>query len=474
MRWRASHARRLPRLVAVLAAGAVLVACGSSGPGADGDTAATAPTASGPAPALPRPPASAGATLPDWPTYHRDRARTGVDPMAVRATGRLVPAWLADLDGAVYAEPLVVGGLVIAATEGGSLYGLRAGRVVWRRHVGTPAPLRTLPCGNIDPLGITGTPVYAPATRLVYAVARLTRPDRHVLVAVDPKTGAERWRRSIDPPGSRPRYEQERGALTVVGGRVWVPFGGLYGDCGPYHGYVVGARLDRTGGLAVYQTPSAREAGIWTPPGPTVDGGGHLYVSVGNGASTAPPYDGSDSVVELDGARRVSFFAPTAWAQENAGDVDLGSQGPALVGRYVFIAGKSGTAYTLRAGELGGIGGQVHAATICRSFGGTAVSADVVYVPCTDGIRAVRVSTTGQMRIAWHAPASVAGSPVLGGGAVWAVDASAGRLHQLDPGTGRDVASVAVGPVSRFATPTLSGRLVLVGTLAGVRAFRTS
>ena len=35
---------------------------------------------------------------------------------------------------------------------------------------------------------------------------------------------------------------QERGALTVSGGRVWVPFGGLAGDCGGYKGRVVGVR----------------------------------------------------------------------------------------------------------------------------------------------------------------------------------------------------------------------------------------
>jgi hypothetical protein len=451
------------RLATGLGLAGMLVACASG-----------VATSTGPSPTLPPAPATGAASLPNWTTYHRDVGRTGFDPGATRASRRLTPAWRAVLDGAVYAEPLVVGGLVIAATEGGSLYGLRDGRVVWRRHVGTPAPLATLPCGNIDPLGITGTPIYDQSTRLVYAVARLTRPDRHVLVAVDPKTGAERWRRSIDPPGSHPRVEQERGALTVAGGRVWVPFGGLFGDCGPYHGYVVGARLDRTGGLAVYQTPSSREAGIWTPPGPTVDRAGHLYVSVGNGASTAPPYDGSDSVVELAGTRRVSFFAPRGWADENAGDVDLGSQGPALVGRYVFIAGKSGTAYTLRAGRLGGIGGEVDSAPICRSFGGTAVSGDVVFVPCTDGVRAVRVSAGGRMSVAWHAPTEVAGSPVLGGGAVWAVEAAAGRLHQLDPGTGRDVTNIATGPLSRFATPTLAGRLVVVGTLSGVRAFRSS
>lgn len=421
--------------------------------------------------AAPSLPAGTAATISDWPTYHRDAARTGHDPSAPRATGRLTPAWQLTLDGAVYGEPLVVGGMVIAATEGDSVYGIRAGHVVWRHHVGTPAPLSTLPCGNIDPLGITGTPVYDKVSGLLFAVARLTAPDRHVLVALDPATGRQRWRRSIDPAGARPRYEQQRGALTVHAGRVWVTYGGLAGDCGPYHGYVVGARINGGGGLAVYQTPSAREAGIWTPPGPSVDGRGHLYVSVGNGASTAPPYDHSDSVLELAGTRLVSYFAPTGWAKENAQDLDLGSQGPALVGRYVFIAGKSGLAYTLRQGALGGIGGQVDNRELCTSFGGPATFRGVVYVPCTDGVRAVRVGTDGRMSVLWHA-SGVAGSPILGGSAVWALDADAGRLHQLNPRTGDTVTSARVGAVSRFATPTLAGRLVVVGTMSGVVALR--
>lgn len=434
----------------------VLVACSSS-------------ATQGTGPALPT--GSRSTAAADWPTYHRDPSRSGYDPTASRATGRLAPAWHVDLDGAVYAEPLVIGGTVVVATEADTLYGIRAGRVAWRRPIGRPAPLSTLPCGNIDPLGITGTPVYDRGTGLVYAVARLTAPDRHLLVAVDPDTGAVRWRRSADPPGARVRYEQQRGALTVAGGRVWVVYGGLDGDCGPYHGYVVGAPVGGGGAaLAVYRTPSAREAGIWAPPGPVVDASGHLYVAVGNGASTGGRYDQSDSVLELSGTRVLSYFAPSAWARENAADLDLGSQGPALLGDYVFIAGKSGTVYTLRAGRLGGVGGQVDMADVCRSFGGTATYRNIVYVPCTDGVRAVAVSRTGRISPVWAAASGIGGSPVLGGGAVWALDTDAGRLHQLDPRSGHSVASAAVGPVSRFATPTLAGDLVIVGTLSGVVA----
>src|SRR5215470_17542348 len=86
--------------------------------------------------ALPRPSADlspsplrapAGLTSRDWPTYHRDAARTGAAP-ALSAAGRLAIAWTRRLDGAVWAQPLVIGGLVIAATEGDTVYGLSRSR----------------------------------------------------------------------------------------------------------------------------------------------------------------------------------------------------------------------------------------------------------------------------------------------------------------------------------------------------------
>ncbi len=70
----------------------------------------------------------------------------------------------------------------------------------------------------------------------------------------------------------------------------------------------------------------------------------------------------------------------------------------------------------------------------------------------------------------WKAPATIAGSPVVGGGAVWSVDASGGRLYALDEATGDVVAEADVGVTSRFASPVLTGGLVLVPTLTGVTA----
>ena len=264
---------------------------------------------------------------------------------------------------------------------------------------------------------------------------------------------------------------QERGALTVAGGRVWVPFGGLAGDCGGYKGRVVGYRIDGTGAPVSYTVPTAREAGIWTPPGPTVDSAGDLLVAVGNGASgTGDPYDHSDSVLRIgtDG-HLVDSFSPSTWQTDNVNDLDLGSQGPAVVGPWVFSAGKSGTGYVLRRTHLGGIGGEVSQATVCQSFGGTAVVGSVVYVPCADGVRAVRIDGSGTLHVLWHVTkTSIVGSPIVGGGRVWALDPDAGVLHALDPATGASREQVQVGVTSRFATPAAYGNDVLVPTLTGI------
>jgi len=246
-----------------------------------------------------------------------------------------------------------------------------------------------------------------------------------------------------------------------------VPFGGLAGDCGDYKGRLVGVPTGN-GTPISYTVPTTREAGIWTPPGAT-SYRGKLLVAVGNGESTGGRYDYSDSVLALAGDRLVDSFSPTSWPADNANDLDLGSQGPALVAdKWVFAAGKSGTGYVLAADHLGGIGGQVWQGPICRSFGGTAVVGNLVYVPCTDGVRAVQIGPTGSAAVRWKAPNDVAGSPVVGGGRIYAVDQSAGSLVALDPARGTVRERVSIGAVSRFATPAISGSTLYVPTLAGL------
>ncbi len=408
----------------------------------------------------------------DWPMYHLNRARTGYvagapDPQ------RLTNLWQQSLDGAVYAEPLVVNGRVIAATENDTLYALdpRTGQVQWRTSVGTPVPISDLPCGNIDPLGITGTPVYDPQTGLVFAVAEIQGPA-HILVGVDVNTGQIKVRRSVDPPGANPQVHQQRAALALYQGRVYVAFGGLFGDCGDYHGLVVASRTDGTGDLLVYQVPTSREGGIWAPPGPVIDAQGNLYVTVGNGEATHGDWDHSDSVLRLSPTLQLEDgFAPQSWQSDNASDADLGSMAPVLLPNgLIYADGKSGQGYLLRADHLGGVGGQIQTLSLCSAYGGAAVSDQFFVIPCSSGLRQLKIASGPRVVPGWQAPQQITGSPIIGGQTIYSLDPGGGVLYALDATTGKVKATLSVGKTSRFATPTLSQGSLFIGTLQGVVA----
>jgi outer membrane protein assembly factor BamB len=467
---------------------AIAGACGTSaaspsqttGPGPSGAPASTSPSAvespsAGVLGATASPAASPtlrGLDANDWPEYHLDALRTGDSKRFPAITTPLSIAWTTHLDGAVYAEPLVVHSRLIVATEGDSVYSFNpsTGTVDWVEKLGTPVRRSTLPCGDIDPLGITGTPAYDASTNAIFAVAEITGPH-HVLFALDADAGTILWSRTVDLPGDKPVTHQQRPALAVANGYVYIGFGGLAGDCGQYTGKVVGVPVTGQGDTIAYRVPVAREGAVWATGGPVVDSDGNLYISTGNGSSTTK-YDGSDSVIELSpDLKPISYFAPSVWARDNATDADLGSMSPVLLpGGLVFIAGKNGSGYVLRQGDLGGIGGQVSTAGVCRGFGAAGISGGDVFVPCANGIMRLSVSSGGAMKALWQTKTGASGPPVIGGGAVWTVNTSSGTLYALDPASGDPLDGISLGGVPHFVSPTLWRGLVFVGTNVGIAA----
>src|SRR4029077_7953341 len=98
-------------------------------------------------------------------------------------------------------------GITVVATEHDIVYAFNAAfHQLWKVDLGDPSPGQERPCGNIDPLGITGTPVYL--NGLVYLVAEHGGAIRHEMVALDLKTGTTKWRRDIDAPGPDPTVMQ--------------------------------------------------------------------------------------------------------------------------------------------------------------------------------------------------------------------------------------------------------------------------
>jgi outer membrane protein assembly factor BamB len=473
---------------------------------------------SGPAHSRPgRSEAAPSPLLGDLLTYDYDNTRSGFDPVdpAIKNLSP-GPVWNdLSLDGAVYAEPLVYDATVYVATENDSVYAIAAnnGKVLWRQHVGTSVAtsvIDTTPgvgCGDINPLGITGTPVIDTENDEIYVAEETElagqsgwQAIRHWLVAISLKTHQVLWHRDIDPPHpNNPAYyyipaEQQRPALTLANGRVYVDFGGLAGDCGQYHGYVVDLPVSGSGSLVSYQVPTQREGAIWETDGAVVSPEGDLYVATGNGSSNSlAHFDEGNSVIELSPSlKRIGLWAPSDWVQLNDQDWDLGSSGPISVPgtTLLFIAGKPGSngdsGFLLREGHLAGIGHGAFTGPACPSGGdfgadasdvvGSGSSARIfIYAACGGGTEAFQVTTSpAAFHRVWSPSAgSPNGSPIVAGGLVWALAWNNALLYGMNPVNGHVVVRRSTENLEHFVAPAVGDRMLFVPTADGVEAFRT-
>ena len=135
---------------------------------------------------------------------------------------------------------------------------------------------------------------------------------------------AAQGRRFNDPD------QNQRGALAILDGRVYVPYGGHFGDCGSYHGWVVGVGLTNPAQIVAWST-RAPGGGIWAPGGIASDGHS-LFVATGNTMDARRWSDG-EAVFRLapDLARSTrpqDYFAPSDWRALDASDADLGGTNP--------------------------------------------------------------------------------------------------------------------------------------------------
>src|SRR5206468_2446643 len=119
----------------------------------------------------------------------------------------------------------------------------------------------------------------------------------HILAGLDLAGGSVVLRRPVEPSQGDPMAHQQRAALTVLDGWVYVAYGGLFGDCGEYVGSVVAAPTSGLGPLRAFAVPTTGKAGIWAPGGGVV-ADGTLRYAVGNGESDIA-YEHSDSILAL-------------------------------------------------------------------------------------------------------------------------------------------------------------------------------
>jgi hypothetical protein len=321
-----------------------------------------------------------------------DRNEPGLAPSQVTSSD-FGQQFSTAVDGQVYAQPIVVGSTVLVVTENDNVYGIDSatGAINWSRNVGAAWPASASGCGDLVPnIGITGTPVYDPASGSVYFAAKVNDgPDtlhpHWYLHAVDPNTGGERNGWPITIAGSptnapslsfNPYTAMQRPGLLAMGGAVYVAFAS-HCDIGPYVGFVVGVNTT-TRSVKLWATEDASsngKAGIWMSGGGLVsDGPGRILFSTGNGTTPAPgpgtdpPGTLSESVVRLavsgDGSMSAQdFFSPSDAAQLDANDQDLGSGGPvglpsgfgtAAHPHLLVQVGKDGRLFLLDRDDLGG------------------------------------------------------------------------------------------------------------------------
>jgi len=413
-----------------------------------------------------------------WTVYHGNPVGTGVDPSGVTFSPPNA-AWTSPvLDGQVYGEPLEATGRVFVATENDTVYALAAntGAILWKAHVGTPVPSGDLPCGDIGPtVGITGTPVIDTSRGEIFAVADELSggTPAHVLVGLNLYTGSSMLAQGVDPPGQSTKAILQRTGLNLSNGNVVFGYGGNDGDCPTYSGWVVSAP-ERGGTPGYYQAvPIGNDGAVWMGgAAPEVDAAGNIWVTTGNGSSSAP-YDFSDSVLELSpGLSRTQYFAPTTWSYDNAHDLDLGSSSPALLSNgTVLQVGKSSTAYLLNQSNLGGIypAPQISACA-SDSDGGDAIAGTVVYVPCGSGVQAIQ---TSPLTTQWQTSSGAHGPPITAGGLVWSIGGSS--LYGLNPVNGTTVQQVSVGgEANHFPTPSVGDGLLLAPSTDQVYAYSGS
>ena len=426
---------------------------------------------------------TAAATLTgtaDWVTYHRNNARSGVDPNQP-SLSNLAPSWTnSTLTGQVYASPLVYGGLVFVATEDDNLYALDpdTGAVQWSKALGTPMDASNLPCGNISPhVGITSTPVIDLNNNRIWLVGE-----------TGPTSGTYRlWGVNLTAPhnvdvdialnsgtADRTLAQGQRGALGLSQGVVYIPFGGRAGDCDsplgvPYRGIVLGIRA--TDGAALYSyTTNTTESGIWGPAGESIDASGNVYVSTGNGGTGTD----SDTVIVFNPNLTKKYqWAPANKNTLNSADADLNSFVPGLVGGGdVLQGGKSGDAYMLSS-TLTQLQGPTHVCTGLTngaSYGGVAYQAPYIYIPCENGLYAYTQSGN-TFSHAWTYSGPTVTSPIVAGGAVIFVDGGGSTLYAVNPTTGALIDSVTTSALTHFAAPSTGYGKVFVPARNAVQAF---
>jgi hypothetical protein len=382
------------------------------------------------------------------------------------------------ISGAVYAQPLYIEGgpngpMIIEVTELNNVYALDAttGLPIWSRtDIGPPVP--TTPCGGFNPTGITGTPVVDLASRRLFFDAVINgSPEKHFVYSLDVDTGVTTpgWPVDLNATASYnginfdSHYQEERGGLALVNGIVYVSFSGYVGDCGTYHGWVVGVDINNPSTVGGWAT-TAIGGGIWGHGGVASDGT-NMFVVTGNTFNTGGNWMGGEAIIRLQAGptwtgQPTDYWVPTNWFSLDNTDTDLGGVSATVVdvpgatpSELVLALGKDSNAYLVDRNNLGGITSAVAQASVGGTNKGTSAvtyhTSQGTYIAfhndSNNQIKAYKVTATSPPTIvfAWSQTQNGRGSPWVtttdgtNNTIVWVAGVSGDqRLHGYDGDTG--------------------------------------
>jgi outer membrane protein assembly factor BamB len=392
-------------------------------------------------------------------------------------------AFNAPVTGNVYAQPLFwqpydKPGEVIVATESNIIYALNpsTGATIWQTNLGSPVPKSDLPCTNINPEGVTGTPAIDPSNGTIYldALIETSNGPRQQVFALDPGTGAilPNWPLDMEAAAASggntfDSYTQgERSAVLLLNGALYISYAGRSGDCGTYHGTVVQV-APATQSIAGFWATRAHGGGIWAQGGAFSDGVS-IFVTTGN-TMNANGWSDGEAIIRLapgliHSTNTKDYFTPANWQTLDNEDADLGGtdalalQVPLAGGGFaerLLALGKDHYAYLVNAANLGGIGSQLAKVQVSHSG---VITATAVYATSGGKFVAFRNSsdlkcvgsaitmlsvTALSVQETWCAPLNGGGAPIVtttdgvNNGIVWAVGAGGDQLlHGFDAMTG--------------------------------------
>jgi hypothetical protein len=290
-------------------------------------------------------------------------------------------ATFAGASGNVWNSPLYVEngpggkGVFIVATQDNNVFALdeTTGAQVWMKNIGAPATA-SIGCSGIPgptPLGIISTPVIDATSGTIYVAGSLGTSSgisENIVTALSitdgsPKSG---WPVHVSTMLSfDPKLHIQRSALSLVGGVLYVGYGGFVGDCGNYRGRVVAIKASDPTQVVGWATGGHGE-GIWDAGG-FASNGTDIFAVTGNFTSGTPARTDSEEVVRLTGMATVTksdtknFWYPSTFASMDSNDADLGANSPvylqipcATPSNILAALSKDGHLFLLNADNLGG------------------------------------------------------------------------------------------------------------------------